>query len=122
MTPSSGVPVAGDTNGDGIVSQAELAAVLANLDGNGIVSQSELDLVLSNYFPYSPWLYMTNPAGLGGATVTFALSNSIAGSFSVEYTTNFADWNFLGPAIPRYLFTDTNASAVPLRFYRLRWP
>jgi hypothetical protein len=114
--------VVGDANGDGIVSQSELAAVLANLNGNGIVNQSELNLVLSNYFPYSPWLYLTNVAGLGGTNVTFALSNSTAGAFSVEYTTNLLDWLFLGPATPRYLFTDTNAPAIPQRFYRLRWP
>lgn len=37
-TPSNGVPVPGDLNGDGIVSQSEFAAMLANLNGN--VSQS----------------------------------------------------------------------------------
>ena len=64
LTPPNGIPVPGDTNGDGIVDQAELAGVLAYLNGNGMVNQSELNLVLSNYFPYSPWLYMTNVAGL----------------------------------------------------------
>ena len=76
LTPPNGVPVPGDTDGDGIVSQSELASVLAKLNGDGIVSQSELDAVLANYWPYSPWLYMTNVAGLGGTNVTFALSNS----------------------------------------------
>jgi hypothetical protein len=65
---------------------------------------------------------MTNVAGLGGTHVTFALTNSLAGAFSVEYTTNLTDWFFLGPAMPRYLFTDTNAPAPPQRYYRLRWP
>ena len=103
MGPASGV-VPGDTNGDGIVSQAEL------------------DLVLSNYFPYSPWLYLTNPAGLGGTNVTFALPNSPAGAFSVLMSTNLADWDYLGPATPRYEFSDTNAPANPRRYYRLQWP
>ena len=115
-----GIP--GDSNGDGIVSQSEFAAVLANLHGNGIVSQSDLDLVLSNYWPHSPWLFMTNVAGLGAANVTFALGNSLAGAYSAEYTTNLTDWLPLGPATPRYQFTDTNAPALPQRFYRLRWP
>jgi len=118
VTATSVTP--GDLNGDGIVSPGEFAAVLANLNGNGIVTQPELDLVLSNYWPYSPWLYMTNVAGLGGTNVTFALTNSLAGAFSVEYTTNLMDWLFLGPATPRYEFTDTNAPAVPQRYYRLR--
>ena len=114
--------VDGDLNGDGVVDQDEFAAVLANLNGNGSVNQSDLNLVLSNYWPNSPWLYMTNVAGLGGTNVTFALTNNPAGAFSVEYSTNLVDWYFLGPAIPRYLFTDTNAPAEPQRFYRLRWP
>jgi hypothetical protein len=104
FTPPSGVPVPGDGNGDGVVSETELNSVLAN------------------YFPTSPWLQMTNVAGLGGTNVTFALTNSVAGAFSVEYSTNLANWNYLGPAIPRYLFTDTNAPAIPQRYYRLRWP
>jgi hypothetical protein len=95
---------AGDTNGDGLVSQAELDAVLAS------------------YWPQAPWLFMTNVVGLGGTNVTFALSNSTAGSFTVEYTTNLVDWELLGPAIPRYLFTDTNAPVAPQRSYRLRFP
>jgi hypothetical protein len=115
-------PVPGDANGDGAVDDAEFAAVLTNLNGNGIVTQSQLDLILSNYFPNSPFLQMTNVAGLGGTNVTFALTNSFAGAFSVEYTTNLVDWYFLGPATPRYLFTDTNAPAIPQRYYRLSWP
>jgi hypothetical protein len=122
FTPSNGIPVPGDLNGDGIMSQSEFAAVLTNLNGNGIVTQSELDMILSNYFPNSPFLYMTNVAGLSGTNVTFALTNSLAGAFSVEFTTNLVDWYFLGPATPRYLFTDTNAPALPQRYYRLRWP
>jgi hypothetical protein len=104
LTPTNGVPVAGDTNGD------------------GVVDATELTTVLSNHLPNSPFLQLTNVAGLGGTDVTFALTNSFAGAFSVEYTTNLADWYFLGPATPRYLFTDTNAPAVPQRSYRLRWP
>jgi hypothetical protein len=104
VTPPSGTGAPGDTNGDGVVSDAEL------------------NTVLSNYFPNSPFLQMTNVAGLGGTNVTFALTNSLAGAFSVEYTTNLLDWLFLGPATPRYEFTDTNAPAEPQRYYRLRWP
>lgn len=114
--------VPGDTNGDGIVDAGEFASVLPHLNGNGIVTQAELDLVLSNYFPYSPWLYLTNVAGLGKTNVTFALSNSLEGAYSVLMSTNLADWEYLGLATPRYEFTDTNAPAIPQRFYRLHWP
>jgi len=65
---------------------------------------------------------MTNVAGLGGTNVTFALSHSLTGAFSVEYTTNLLDWLFLGPATPRYGFADPKAPADPQRYYRLRWP
>lgn len=91
-------------------------------NGDGIVDQAELNAVLANYWPNSPWLYLTNTVGLGGTNVTFALTNSTAGAFSIEYTTNLTDWEYLGPATPRYEFTDTNAPAMPQRFYRLRWP
>ncbi|HOX57256.1 MAG TPA: FG-GAP-like repeat-containing protein [Candidatus Paceibacterota bacterium] len=121
--PVGPLRVPGDQNSDGIVSQSELAAVLENLNGDGILTEADLDLVLSYYSPNSPFLQLTNVAGLGGTNVTFALTDDpVAGAFGVEYTTNFADWHFLGPATPRYLFTDTNAPAVPQRHYRLRRP
>jgi hypothetical protein len=101
--------MAGDIDGNGVVDQFELAAVLQNLNGNGVVSEANLQMILSNYFSNSPFLQMTNVAGLGGTNVTFALTNDLAGAFSVEYSTNLLDWLFLGPATPRYEFTDTNA-------------
>ena len=70
----------------------------------------------------SPWLYLTNVAGLGGTNVTFALNSSALGSYTVQYSTNLVNWHDLGPATPRYLFTDTNAPAVPQRYYRLVYP
>ena len=91
-------------------------------DGDGIVSQAELDAVYAAYLPTSPWLLITNVAGLGGTNVTFALEGSPLGAYTVEYSTNLTDWLPLGPATPRYGFTDTNAPTLPQRHYRLRWP
>jgi hypothetical protein len=105
-----------------VVSVGVSNLVSGDLSGDGIVDENELNTVLSNYWPSSPWLYLTNVAGLGGTTGTFALTNSTSGAFSVEYSTNLTDWFFLGPATPRYGFTDTNAPAQPQRYYRLRWP
>jgi hypothetical protein len=65
---------------------------------------------------------MTNLAGLGGTNVTFELSNSLAGAFSVLYSTNLTDWQFLGPATPLYKFIDPSAPEAAQRYYRLRWP
>jgi hypothetical protein len=93
-----------------------------DLNGDGIVDQSELDAVYADYLTTSPWLLMTNVAGLGETNVTFALSNSISGGYSVEVSSNLADWQLLGPATPRYLFTDTNAPLATQRYYRLRYP
>lgn len=97
-------------------------AVPGDQNGDGLVSQAELDAVYAAYLPTSPWLQMTNVAGLGGQRITFSLSNSTLGAYTVEYTTNFAGWFPLGPATPRYEFTDTNAPALPQRYYRLRHP
>jgi Concanavalin A-like lectin/glucanases superfamily/Domain of unknown function (DUF5011)/Regulator of chromosome condensation (RCC1) repeat len=93
-----------------------------DLNGDGIVSGSEFSAVVSNYLTASPGFYMTNVAGLGGPNVTFAVGNSNVSSFSVETTTNLTNWQYLGPALPRYLFTDTNFPMGPKRFYRLRYP
>jgi hypothetical protein len=98
------------------------SALAGDLNGDGVVSQDELDAVYANYVTNSPWLYMTNVTGLGDTNVTFALSNSVLGAYTVQFSTNLADWFDLGPASPRYLFTDTNAPAVPQRYYRLRYP
>jgi len=99
-----------------------VSGIVGDLNGDGIVSQPELDAVYANYVTNSPWLYMTNVAGLGGTNVSFSLSNSVLGAYSIEYSTNLVNWYYLGAATPRYLFTDTNAPAVPQRNYRLRYP
>jgi len=106
---------------------AVVPAALTNLipgdtNHDGLLDGTELNEVLAYYFANSPWLMMTNVSGLGGTNVTFALTNDLSGAFSVEYTTDFVEWHFLGPAVPRYDFIDTNAPASPTRYYRLRWP
>ena len=104
LTPSNGIPVLGDRNGDGVVDQAELNAVL------------------SNFFPNSPWLYLTNTAGLGTSNIQFALTNTTAWDFSVLVSSNLTDWDFLGLAYPLYQFGDPAATNSPKHYYRLRWP
>ena len=99
-----------------------VSGIVGDFDGDGIVSLAELDAVYANYVTNSPWLYMTNVAGLGGTNVTFSLSNSVLGAYSIQFSTNLVNWYYLGPATPRYLFTDTNAPAVPTRYYRLSYP
>lgn len=105
-----------------LVSALNTAFIPGDANSDGKVDQSEFDAVYANYVTNSPWLMMTNVAGLGGTNVTFGLSGSSLGSFTVEYTTDLVDWLPLGLATPRYLFTDTNAPAVPQRYYRLKYP
>lgn len=91
-------------------------------NGDGLVNQAELDAVYARYATNSPFLLLTNVAGLGGTNVSFALQGSPAGAYTVEYSTNLVNWLPLGSATPRYGFTDTNAPASPQRHYRLRYP
>ena len=69
-----------------------------DLNGDGIVDQTELNAVLANYWPNSPWLWLTNTAGLGSTNVQFALTNTAAWKFSVLVSTNLVDWQYLGRA------------------------
>lgn len=105
-----------------LVAAPVTALIPGDIDNNGFVEPSELNTVLSNYFVNSPWLQMTNVIGLGGTEVAFSLTNDLSGAFTVEYTTNLADWQTLGPALPFYYFSDTNAPVDSDRYYRLRWP
>jgi hypothetical protein len=113
---------AGFTNSPYLARFIPAAFSAGDRNGDGLVDQSEFNSVLSNYLATSPYLLMTNTAGLGQSNVTFALSNSLGGSFTVEFSTDLANWQNLGPATPRYSFTDTNAPAAPQRYYRLKYP
>jgi hypothetical protein len=93
-----------------------------DLNGDGVVDQNELNAVLSNYWPHSPWLLMTNIAGLGTTNVQFALPYPTAWNFTVEVSTNLASWSAIGSAYPLYQFGDAAATNVPQRYYRLRYP
>jgi hypothetical protein len=99
-----------------------VGVIPGDTNDDGIVGENELNEVLAAYWPTSPWLYMTNVAGLGCTNVTFALTNAIAGQFSVEVSTNLANWQKLGTATPRFEFFDPLATNAPERFYRLHWP
>jgi hypothetical protein len=102
--------------------QSVTTGLLGDFNGDGVVSQSEYGPIYTNYLPTSPWVYITNTAGLGGTNVTFSLLPNVSGAYRVEYSTNLSNWFNLGPATPRYEFTDTNAPALPTRYYRLVWP
>ena len=91
-------------------------------NGAGVVNNLEVVTVLTNYWKQVAELRMVEPLGLGGTNVTFKLTNAPHSPLTVEFTTNFVDWMPLGPATTRHRFTDTNAPAEALRFYRLHLP
>lgn len=115
-----GIP--GDTNGDGVVDNIEVLRVLDGVGGNGVINESLLDQILARYWASSPWLLMTNVAGLGGTNVVFTLEGAKAGSFTVESSPDLQNWTPIGKAVPLYQFTDTNAPTLPAQSYRLRFP
>jgi hypothetical protein len=87
-----------------------------------LISKSKLNTVHGNQLFTCPWLQMTNVLGLGTRNASFSLPNPATGGYTVEVTSDLVNWLPLGPATPRYQFTDTNAPAGPTRYYRLRQP
>ena len=130
--PFSDTLLATGTSPDGFVFSGSASASCAgtnaypvpgDMNGDGIVDQAELDAVLANYWAHSQWLYMTNPASLGGGLFQFALTNASGWNFTVLVSSNLSNWIELpGPAYPVYQFNDPNSSNQPLRFYKLRYP
>jgi len=99
-------------------------APAGDLNGDGIVDQNELNAVLANYWASSQWVYMTDPLSLGGGFFQFALTNATGWNFTVLASTNLVDWtNLPSPAYPVYQFYDAEAASnAPMRAYRLHWP
>jgi hypothetical protein len=99
-------------------------SVPGDLNGDGIVDQNELNAVLSNYWGRSGWVYMTNPASLGNGVFQFALSNASGWNFTVLVSSNLTDWtNLPEMAFPVYQFRDALAGTnAPNRYYRLQFP
>jgi hypothetical protein len=99
-------------------------AMAGDFNGDGVVDQNELNAVLSNYWAHSAAIYLTNPASLGGGLFQFSLTNITGWNFTVLVSSNMADWtNLPGPAIPVFQFFDpAAASNAPQRFYWLRYP
>jgi hypothetical protein len=100
-----------------------VGAVAGGTNGNGVVTQSELEAVLANYWP-NTFIMMTNVTSLGGGVFEFGLTNTAGWSFSVMSSPDSVNWQVLSnQACPVFRFCDpsaTNGSAM--KFYRLRYP
>ncbi|HND00063.1 MAG TPA: choice-of-anchor Q domain-containing protein, partial [Myxococcota bacterium] len=107
---------------DHTISSSGPALVAGDLNGDGIIQESELALVVSNYWVNLPRPQMTNVVGLGETNVSFSVPAPLLVGFEVQSSTNLVDWEYVGPAIPRFEFLDTTAPGVPQRFYRLLSP
>ena len=104
LVPTNGVPVPGDTNGD------------------GAVDQNEFEAVVKKYFQQHPPA-IEGVAGPTGTLFNFGLPNLSALNFSVIGATNVTaplnQWEPVGPATLFYQFTDPAATNYPARFYQL---
>lgn len=102
---------------------AATVVVPGDSNGDGIVSRVELSTVLSNFWPHSAAIYLTNVARTTGGQFEFSLTDVAGWNFSVLASTNLADWTVLsGTAHPVFRFSDPEATNIPARTYRLRWP
>lgn len=98
---------------------------LGDSNGDGVVDQAEFNSVLSNYWLTSP-PDMESVVSPNSAVFQFSLGNLESLNFQVLATTNVAlpleDWENIGPAALRYQFSDPDATNFPQRFYQLVWP
>lgn len=106
LVPPSGIPVAGDTNGD------------------GIVDQNELNNVIRNFWATSP--PQIGPATyLGNGQLQFSVTNGAGATFTILATTNLglplSNWQVLGTSSPVYQITNSDTN-VSQQFFRLQFP
>jgi hypothetical protein len=92
-------------------------------NGNGVVDQSELDAVLANYWP-NTFITMTNVTSLGGGVFEFGLTNTAAWNFTVMSSPDYVNWQALSnQAHVVFRFCDPTATnGSSMKFYRLRYP
>ena len=90
-------------------------------DGDGVVSGSEANAVLLNYFSGASATIMTNPATLGGGYFQFGITNLLGWGLEVQASSDLSSWsNVPAAAFPVYQFLDPDATNAAHRYYRLR--
>ncbi len=98
-----------------------LTQLAGDLNGDGVVSRAEVELVMRNFFSRGIELPVTNFFVLGDAQVVGTAPGVPVPSFKVLVSTNLVDWEPLGEAQPRYEFYDFGMDATQ-RYYRLHCP
>jgi hypothetical protein len=97
------------------------SALAGDLDGNGIVTEGELGQVAANYWSNVPPEFASVPAP-AGTDFQFTLTNLASLNLLAQVSTNLSDWQALGPAALRYQINDPDATNHNQRFYRLVLP
>jgi uncharacterized repeat protein (TIGR01451 family) len=111
-----------------LVLAPQIAGTFSNV---AVVSAAEVDFALANNratllvhaLPAPPPVLGPAAGVTTNATFEFALNGQPALSYAIEASTNLVDWVAISTNLPvggRILFTDTNAAAIPERFYRAR--
>jgi uncharacterized repeat protein (TIGR01451 family) len=111
-----------------LVLAPQVAGIFSNV---AAVSAAEVDFALANNratlfvhaLPAPPPVLGPSAGVTTNATFEFALNGQPALSYAIEASTNLVDWVAISTNLPvggRILFTDTNAAAIPERFYRAR--
>lgn len=93
-----------------------------DLDGDGVVSAAEMNAIGLNFWGGTA-NYITNLTDAGGGRFTFGLGNAVGLDIRVLACTNLVEgnWQMLTNATGFY-FYDPDATNHPQRFYRLLWP
>ena len=92
------------------------ALVPDDTNGDGIVDQGELNAVLANYWANSP-PYIANFDISAKTNFTFIITNF--NFFTVQFSTNLVNTNWQGLGQAKFQFTDTNAAIRRMGFYRI---
>ena len=91
-------------------------------DGDGAVSQAELAAVYANYWQSHPAV-ITNTFGLGHTNVQLEVENTLGWDLTVQVSQDLLTWSNLPVrAVPVYQFADPDATNLVDRKYRLLAP
>lgn len=93
-----------------------------DLDGDGAVSSAEMNAIGLNFWDGTA-NYITNLTDAGGGRFTFGLGSDVGLDIRILASTNLVEgnWQMLTNAAGFY-FYDPDATNYPLRYYRLMWP
>jgi hypothetical protein len=93
-----------------------------DLNGDHVVSREEMQAVMSSYITSGMDLQMTDVNGLGQVRILATVPDIPDFTYWVDGSSDFVNWEAMGMAQLRYEFVDTNAPSRQQRYYRLVKP